>query len=32
MITKKQVDICISFHKAEHPMSYPLKNENNGKH
>ncbi len=22
--------ICISFHKAEHPMSYPLKNEHNG--
>ena len=22
--------ICISFHKAEHPMSYPLKNESNG--
>ena len=21
--------ICISFHKAEHPMSYPLKNETN---
>lgn len=22
--------ICISFHKAEHSMSYPLKNEHNG--
>lgn len=22
--------ICISFHKAEHPMSYPLKNDHNG--
>ena len=22
--------ICISFHKAEHPMSYPLKNKHNG--
>lgn len=23
--------ICVSFHKAEYPMSYPLKNENNEK-
>ena len=23
--------ICISFHKAEHPMCYPLKNQDNGK-
>lgn len=23
--------ICISFHKAEHPMSYPLRNREDGK-
>ena len=23
--------ICISFHRAEHPMSYPLKNKGDGK-